>query len=650
MTSNKPRQQGITRPRPSLSCTVCKRRKVRCGKEQPFCANCAKEPEACKYEYDIHHRSTDETVRSYQNPSDPAESGSTSSAPLPSDMPLFNPNIYQNLPPANDRFSYVDGGPENSLPWNDLTTTSNAIVESVFEAPHKRHQNSDQYTMLQGSANGRGEGEESNAHKRKKLRISNQPEATSSSESHFRPFGYLSIQNGGLSRFVGDNFWGLIKGHVGLFSDTTAPCFEAPLRIVKEDLCETFVVEKHDLPENVPQPHIDSPGLAALLTTLPKKEICDPLLRSFSISVHPVHPLLHMPTFQTDYNNFWQWCINSDISLPDNKIISDPTFLCLMFSVLYCGAAASSPGIRTTGDLQGLDGKKMVEDLRKTFSASLKMCQHLLYPTLNTLTSSILAHSCTESNMAHLEDLGFVHMTIRVAQSMGLHKDGSSFGLDAMSCEMRRRIWWHVIWLDVQASILHGSQVCLGTSEVHSDVAMVSEIRDQDLSPRMIGLGLRSASPPSGATSVTMLLARSRSETVRFKRSLADHHHSGGTLGQGQFDDIINAAKGIQSRLDFIAERIPSQIVSGTNFIFANASPTTHEWLYSDTIGQATVWGAWARIMIVMLKTDVAISVQKPFLGRADGRSKQQQSMWNRYVHFQMLGTVLLLNRKARLQ
>ena len=43
----------ISRPRPSLSCLGCRRRKVRCGREQPACGNCVRIKENCEYEIDI---------------------------------------------------------------------------------------------------------------------------------------------------------------------------------------------------------------------------------------------------------------------------------------------------------------------------------------------------------------------------------------------------------------------------------------------------------------------------------------------------------------------------------------------------------------------------------------------------------------------
>lgn len=44
-----PQSRPIKKPRISLSCIVCRRRKVRCGREQPECANCVRMKETCVY-------------------------------------------------------------------------------------------------------------------------------------------------------------------------------------------------------------------------------------------------------------------------------------------------------------------------------------------------------------------------------------------------------------------------------------------------------------------------------------------------------------------------------------------------------------------------------------------------------------------------
>ena len=59
MPLHEPGHHGhVRRSHPSLSCVICRRRKVRCGREQPACNNCVRIQEICEYEADVRDRST----------------------------------------------------------------------------------------------------------------------------------------------------------------------------------------------------------------------------------------------------------------------------------------------------------------------------------------------------------------------------------------------------------------------------------------------------------------------------------------------------------------------------------------------------------------------------------------------------------------
>lgn len=47
-------------------------------------------------------------------------------------------------------------------------------------------------------------------------------------------------------------------------------------------------------------------------------------------------------------------------------------------------------------------------------------------------------------------------LVVRMAQTLGLHRDGSHFKLTPFEVEMRRRFWWQVMILDMRASEDHG--------------------------------------------------------------------------------------------------------------------------------------------------------------------------------------------------
>jgi hypothetical protein len=47
-------------------------------------------------------------------------------------------------------------------------------------------------------------------------------------------------------------------------------------------------------------------------------------------------------------------------------------------------------------------------------------------------------------------------LAVRIAQTLGIHRDGSHFGLLPFEIEMRRRLWWQVCILDARSSEDHG--------------------------------------------------------------------------------------------------------------------------------------------------------------------------------------------------
>ena len=72
----------------------------------------------------------------------------------------------------------------------------------------------------------------------------------------------------------------------------------------------------------------------------------------------------------------------------------------------------------------------------------------------------------------------FIGLSFRVAQMLGLHKDPSRFkSLDPISAEVRRRIWWHVVHLDVSIAVASGLPPII---DLHCwDVQKPSELKDE---------------------------------------------------------------------------------------------------------------------------------------------------------------------------
>ncbi|KAM5349773.1 hypothetical protein ACJ41O_006278 [Fusarium nematophilum] len=70
---------------------------------------------------------------------------------------------------------------------------------------------------------------------------------------------------------------------------------------------------------------------------------------------------------------------------------------------------------------------------------------------------------------------------VRMAEKMGLHKDSELLGLAPFETEMRRRLWWQIVMLDIRATRASG----LGTSLLPRRIncKMPTNLDDADLQP-----------------------------------------------------------------------------------------------------------------------------------------------------------------------
>lgn len=81
---------------------------------------------------------------------------------------------------------------------------------------------------------------------------------------------------------------------------------------------------------------------------------------------------------------------------------------------------------------------------------------------------------------------------IRIAQRIGLHKDGSKLGLSVFETEMRRRIWWNLTVVDATIGHLAG---CESHMLPLADTRLPSNINDSALDPDMKEIPDESSGP-----------------------------------------------------------------------------------------------------------------------------------------------------------
>jgi hypothetical protein len=90
-------------------------------------------------------------------------------------------------------------------------------------------------------------------------------------------------------------------------------------------------------------------------------------------------------------------------------------------------------------------------------------------------------------------------LVVRIAQTLGIHRDGSHFKLPPFEIEMRRRLWWQVCILDARSSEDHGCDPtiveaqfdtkmvrgCIFLLRICTNISQPLNINDTDLHPNM---------------------------------------------------------------------------------------------------------------------------------------------------------------------
>lgn len=94
-------------------------------------------------------------------------------------------------------------------------------------------------------------------------------------------------------------------------------------------------------------------------------------------------------------------------------------------------------------------------------------------------------------------------LAIRMGQSMGLHRDGTSFpGLTPLEIEMRRRLFWALCILDLRAAEDQGTDLTIVDRTFDTEFPL--NINDTDLTPEMTEM----PQPRQGSTDMTFSLIR----------------------------------------------------------------------------------------------------------------------------------------------
>jgi len=180
----------------------------------------------------------------------------------------------------------------------------------------------------------------------------------------------------------------------------------------------------------------------------------------------------------------------------DNPAGAQSENLALCFAIFYATIAAVEPA-----EAQAVLGDVITSQSRFKigFEQALADAEILDNPTLTLLSALSIFLSALRIHNRGKGIWILNGLAIRIAQAMGLHRNGERLGLSPFESELRRRLWWHFLDRDSRAGEDYGLQkLC----NLRSDADLPLNVDDSDLYLEMKAL----PPPRSGLTAMTLPL------------------------------------------------------------------------------------------------------------------------------------------------
>ncbi|KAK8030150.1 transcriptional regulator family: Fungal Specific TF [Apiospora rasikravindrae] len=447
------RNEPHSAPKPR-SCVVCRSRKVRCDKLSP-CTNCRRANIPCV---------------------------------LPSaDRP---PRWARRLDRSN--LAAASSGAHQPSANDSNSGAAVLVVERLQKLESLVKDLSSQLEQAQAAASATNSGSPANSTGSSTRReAENRGDSPSAhlGRSTTRQSGKLVIQDADRSRYVSSDFWSKINDELSALrmdnthrpdedsesseDDDMSPESQPTDELHRTPLERNAFIFGHNLNS--------SPYSSSDLHPLPSQ--VSYLLDVFSDNVNFMAQAVHMPSVSKLARDMRTKGVAS--LTPSNEA--------LLFAIYY--AAITSMEEDDVKSNFGASKSDLNHRFRVGFESAVARADFLNAPNV-TLVQAFIAFLC----LARRHDSPryvwmMVGIVIRMAQSIGLHRDGSHFpNLSPFEVEIRRRAWWALYMLDLRSSEDQGTDFTIAHDSFDTKIPL--NINDTDIEPGM-------KEPPKARVGVT---------------------------------------------------------------------------------------------------------------------------------------------------
>ena len=269
-----------------------------------------------------------------------------------------------------------------------------------------------------------------------------------------------------------------------------------------------------------------------------------------------------------------------------------PTFLPLLFAVLY-GGARGTP-IKIVQANFDESRTSLCSRMNDKVIQCLSAMSFLRRPHLPGLVAFIIIETMSakeeEPTVAQLS----LSLISQLAQSLGLHREPANMGIHPQEAEIRRRVWWHVLFMDTLCFTANGLPPIVNLD--YSDVKPIAELKDT-LVDSVRGIvylqdvekGIREPDfcddPVIGGiesnVSPTLVMNRGKHEMAMASREISKIVLGTGAIGLEEFKKCLAIYKRLEASMEKRISRIPNTMTENGELL-----PSTSQYTYFEEVMQ----------------------------------------------------------------
>ncbi|KAL6247576.1 hypothetical protein RBB50_005922 [Rhinocladiella similis] len=275
------------------------------------------------------------------------------------------------------------------------------------------------------------------------------------------------LMDGSKSRFIENNLWASVSGEFQTNEALTEECSDEGDYGSPDGEGTDFMLGY-------------TPGSHTVSQLHPPPDHIMLLWQSYLDSFNPLTKLVHQPTLEQSIIG-----ASSDLDNVPRSLEA------LMFSV-YCAAVYAMEDDECIMKF-GEERKSLLSRYRYAARKALAKAKFMATSDLQVLAAFVIYMLTMREVYDSRTVWALTGVASRIAQGMGLHRDGTTLGTPPFETEMRRRIWWQVTTLDFRSGELSGSGR-FGDFDMW-DTKAPTNVSDTDIWPGMTELPAPSPRP-----------------------------------------------------------------------------------------------------------------------------------------------------------